>query len=167
MTMGDQWSYKPNDNYKPTFKLIHLLVDIVGKGGNFLLNVGPQPNGELPAEALTRMKEIGQWLEVNGEAIYGTRPVAPYKQGQVVFTKKGANVYAIYLPGRGGEGLHPKVSWPGLKPKPGSKVYLLGFKKPLPWSIDEKGQTTVEIPGSVQDSPPCEHAFVFKFNPEL
>ena len=63
------------------------LGDIVGKGGNFLLNVGPQPNGELPAVAVARMREIGAWMEVNGEAIYGTRPVAPYKEGQVVFTR--------------------------------------------------------------------------------
>ena len=52
-------------------------MDIVGKGGNFLLNVGPQPDGELPAAAGQRLKEIGAWMKVNGEAIYGTRPIAP------------------------------------------------------------------------------------------
>ena len=72
-------------------------MDIVGKGGNFLLNVGPQPDGQLPAAALSRLEEIGDWMKVNGEAIYGTRPIAPYKDGQVVFTSKGQTVYAIYL----------------------------------------------------------------------
>src|SRR6185369_6959450 len=61
MTMGDQWSFKPEDKYKSTHRLIHLLVDIVGKGGNFLLNVGPQPDGQLPVTALSRLKEIGAW----------------------------------------------------------------------------------------------------------
>ena len=56
---GDQWSYKPDDHYKSPRKLVHLLVDVVAKGGNFLLNVGPQPDGRLPAPALERMKEIG------------------------------------------------------------------------------------------------------------
>ncbi|MCL5099485.1 MAG: alpha-L-fucosidase, partial [Candidatus Omnitrophica bacterium] len=88
MTMGNQWSYKPNDNYKSTHRLIQLLVDIVGKGGNFLLNIGPQPDGELPAAAVERLREIGAWMKVNGEAIYGTRAIAPFKDGQVVFTTK-------------------------------------------------------------------------------
>ncbi|MHC1767114.1 MAG: alpha-L-fucosidase [Verrucomicrobiia bacterium] len=89
MTMGNQWSFKPDDQYKSTHRLIHLLVDVVGKGGNFLLNVGPQPDGRLPGAAVQRMREIGDWLDVNGEAIYGTRPIAPYKDGNVIFTRKG------------------------------------------------------------------------------
>jgi alpha-L-fucosidase len=68
---------------------------MVGKGGNFMLNVGRQPDGQLPPEAEQRMKEIGEWMRVNGEAIYGTRPVPPYKDGQTVFTRKGNRVYAI------------------------------------------------------------------------
>lgn len=162
MTMGDQWSYKPGDKYKSTHRLIHLLVDVVGKGGNFLLNVGPQPNGELPPLAVQRMAEIGQWLRLNGEAIYGTRPMAPYKDGQVVFTKKGRSLYAIYLTNKEGEGLPAKVSWKGAVPFAKSRVLLLGAKKPLTWSADENGVTTVEIPPEVQQTPPCQHAFVFK-----
>ena len=162
MTMGDQWSFKPNDKYKSTHRLIHLLVDIVGKGGNFLLNVGPQPDGELPAPALQRMAEIGQWLRMNGEAIYGTRPIAPYKEGQVVFTKKGRFLYAIYLTNKEGDPLPAWISWKGAVPLAKTKVLMLGAKKPLTWSVDDKGVTTVEIPPELQQSPPCQHAFVFK-----
>ena len=102
MTMGDSWSYVPGDHYKSTTQLIHLLADVVSKGGNLLLNVGPDADGNLPAEAVTRMKEIGAWLRVNGEAIYGTQPLSPYgggKSGRVCYTqsKDGKHKYAIVL----------------------------------------------------------------------
>ena len=163
MTMGDQWSFKPHDRYKSTDHLLHLLVDIVGKGGNFLLNVGPQPNGELPAAAVERMQEIGAWLNVNGDAIYGTRPIAPYKDGQVVFTRKGGTAYAIYLPAKQGEGLPPQISFSGLAPAPQSQVHLLGNPELISWHTDANGRTSLAIPPSVVQSPPCQHAFAFKF----
>ena len=99
MTMGDSWSYVPNDNYKSTKVLIHMLVDIVAKGGNLLLNVGPDADGNLPTEAMQRMEEIGQWLDKNGYAIYGTRPLYPYCEGNVRYTqsKDGKHQYAITL----------------------------------------------------------------------
>jgi alpha-L-fucosidase len=161
MTMGDQWSYKPGDKYKSTRQLIHLLVDIVAKGGNFLLNVGPQPDGELPPAAIERMREIGAWMKVNGEAIYGTRPMEPYKQGQVAFTRKGRRVYAIYLPAEGQESLPAQVTITGVQPRPGSAIRMLGVKSPLRWSQDAGG-IHVEIPASVQQAPPGRHAFAFR-----
>lgn len=163
MTMGDQWSFKPHDNYKSTHRLVCLLVDIVGKGGNFLLNVGPQPDGELPAVAQQRMREIGAWLRVNGEAIYGTRPVAPYKDGQVVFTRKGRNIYAIYLTKNEGEGLPEQVVFSSLAPKPGCAVHLLGARQALRWSTDARGQTTITIPAELRNKPPCRDAFAVRF----
>ena len=163
LTMGDQWSFKPGDKYKSTHRLIHLLVDIVGKGGNFLLNVGPQPDGQLPEVALSRMKEIGAWMKVNGEAIYGTRAVAPYKNGQVVFTRKGHYVYAIYLTQNEGDPFPDQINFAGLKPKPGTPIHLLGLKKPLSWRTEPSGGTTIDLPSSVQKSPPCLHAIAVKF----
>lgn len=162
MTMGDQWSYKPNDKYKPTHQLIHLLVDIVGKGGNFLLNVGPQPDGELPPVAIERMREIGGWLKVNGEAIYGTRPVAPYKEGQIVFTRKGPAIYAIYLAKEGENSLPSEISFSGPSPWPGSDVRLLGGGK-LKWHMNANGGTVIEIPERHALKPPSEHAFAFRY----
>lgn len=99
MTMGDSWSYVPNDNYKSTNELIHMLCDVVAKGGNLLLNVGPDENGEIPEPALQRMKEIGDWLKANGHAIYGTRPMKPYVDGRVRYTqtKDGSHRYIIYF----------------------------------------------------------------------
>ncbi len=99
MTMGDSWSYVPNDNYKSTRELIHMLVDVVAKGGNLLLNVGPDADGNLPTEALKRMEEIGRWLDTYGYAIYGTRPLYPYCDGNRRYTqsKDGSHRYEITL----------------------------------------------------------------------
>src|SRR6185369_13442972 len=164
MCMGTQWSYRPNDKYKSTHQLIHLLVDIVGKGGKLLLNVGPQPDGQLPAGALERMRDIGAWMRVNGDAIYGTRPIAPYKEGDVVFTQKGKDAYAIYLADEG-EGLPYRVLFSGLKPKTSSKIYLLGVKEPMKWETWPNGSTVIEIPKSV--AAPCKNAFAFRFEPVI
>ena len=165
MTMGDQWSFKPDDKYKSTHKLIHLLVDIVGKGGNLLLNVGPQPDGQLPAAALERMQQIGAWLKVNGEAIYGTRPIPPYKENSVVFTQGKEAAYAIFLSASEDAGLPAEIELSGLKPKPGSTVQLLGFKTALKWSVSPDGKAVVQT-GSVSRDFRGRHAFVLKFTPD-
>ena len=73
MTMNTHWGYNAYDtNWKSSEELIHKLIEICSKGGNFLLNVGPTAEGEFPEPCVERLKEIGAWLKVNGEAIYGT-----------------------------------------------------------------------------------------------
>ena len=73
MTINDTWGFKKNDhNWKSTETLLRNLIDIVSKGGNYLLNVGPTAEGEIPAECVERLEEIGRWMSVNGEAIHGT-----------------------------------------------------------------------------------------------
>lgn len=103
MSMGDSWSYVEKDNYKSTRQLIHTLIDIVAKGGNYLLNVGPDADGQLPLAAQQRLCEIGAWLLENGDAIYGTRPLYPYAEGNVRYTqsKDGKHKYAITLQASG------------------------------------------------------------------
>jgi alpha-L-fucosidase len=72
MTMNDHWGYNAADlNYKSSAQIIRTLVDVVSKGGNFLLNVGPTAEGEFPPESVTRLKEIGAWMRVHGKAIHG------------------------------------------------------------------------------------------------
>ncbi len=161
ITMGKQWSYKPDDRYKSVRELVHLLVDVVAKGGNLLLNVGPQPDGQLPPPALERMEAIGAWMKVNGEAIYGTRPVAPYKEGRVCLTKKGGAVYAICLAGEGEEAPPAKVALTCVRPKAGSTVRLLGLDAPVPWKAEGKG-VLLEVPEAAIRTPPCQDAFVFR-----
>jgi alpha-L-fucosidase len=73
MTMNASWGYKASDNnWKSTAQLIRNLVDIASKGGNYLLNVGPTAEGRIPAPSVERLREIGQWMKVNGESIHGT-----------------------------------------------------------------------------------------------
>ena len=101
ITMGNAWGWVPNDNYKSTKELIQLLVKIVAKGGNLLLGVGPDGNGEFNPKVYQRLVEMGTWLNANGEAIYGTQPVEPFQDGNVAYTSKDENTfYAIYLTGK-------------------------------------------------------------------
>ena len=97
-TMNKTWGYNIEDqNYKPTKTLIQLLVRAAGKNANLLMNIGPQPNGELPAIAVQRMKEMGEWMATYGETIYGTRggDVAPHPWG--VSTRKGNRLFIHIL----------------------------------------------------------------------
>lgn len=97
ITMGSAFSFRYEDNYKTVRQLIHLLVEIVAKGGNLALNVAPQPDGRLSKTAIARIKGMGAWLNVHGEAIYGTRACEPYSVENVQFTQKGDTTYAFYL----------------------------------------------------------------------
>ena len=107
-TMNGMWGYKVADqNYKSLDDLIRLLVKTSGMGANLLLNIGPQPSGELPIVALERLKGMGEWLRVNGEAIYGTKAGDIKPQSWGVTTRKGdvlyvhildQNLTSLYLP---------------------------------------------------------------------
>ena len=73
MTMNGSWGWRDDNKWKTTETLIRNLIDIASKGGNYLLNVGPKPDGTFPEESISRLKEIGDWMEINSEAIYGTQ----------------------------------------------------------------------------------------------
>ena len=97
-TMNGMWGYKITDqDYKSTKTLIHYLVKAAGKNANLLMNIGPQPDGELPAVALERLSEVGEWMKTYGETIYGTRNgiVAPHHWG--VTTQKGNRLFVHIL----------------------------------------------------------------------
>lgn len=97
-TMNGMWGYKITDqNYKSTSTLIQYLVKAAGKDANLLMNVGPQPDGELPEVAVQRLKEMGDWMQQYGETIYGTRGglIAPQEWG--VTTQKGNKLYVHIL----------------------------------------------------------------------
>jgi alpha-L-fucosidase len=87
----DSWCYLKHPNYKPAGRIIHQLIDVVSKNGNLLLDVGPRPDGTIPAEIESRLRQIGSWLKINGEAIYETRPAERFGEGPTR-VKKGSYV---------------------------------------------------------------------------
>jgi len=93
---GGYWYKGPNAKYKSSKKLIQILCEVVSKGGNYLLNVGPRPDGTIPPQEVERLKDMGKWLKANGEAIYGAS-ASPFRYpadwGYV--TRKGQRLYLI------------------------------------------------------------------------
>ena len=152
MTMGNSWSYVPNDHYKSTTQLIQLLVKIVSRGGNFLLNVGPSPDGDWADTAYLRLKEMGAWLKINGEGIYNSRTIAPWSSGNVYLTqtKDSSAVYAFLL----GEGENREITIPAeisiekFTARPKSHVTILGRKGDLKWRQEGKKMIISIPPGT-------------------
>ncbi len=95
MTMNRTWGYKPDDTkWKSSEQLIQNLIDIVSKGGNFLLNIGPDGYGRFPAQSIRRLKAMGEWTKANGESIYGAS-ASPFDRPEWGrYTKKGNVIYA-------------------------------------------------------------------------
>lgn len=125
MTIGDYWQYSIKDkNFKTTEELIHILVDVVSRGGNLLLNVGPNPDGEIPDHFVERLHGIGKWMAVNGESIYGTTgsPFVALPAGKC--TTKGNRLYVHLFS-------HPgaPIQLPGLQNTIKKAVFLDGGQK--------------------------------------
>lgn len=143
VTMGKYWSYHYNETYKSSDDLIRLLVDVVAKGGNLALNITPQPDGRLPRPAVERMRKMGEWLKVNGNAIYSTRPLPPYRKGDWAYTRNRVTGehFAIRLL-KDGEALKGKQFIPDIK---ASKVVQLATGKEFELTKAEGG-VTFELP---------------------
>lgn len=156
--MGHSFGYNRNEsaeNYRSTTALLHLLIDNVSRGGNLLLDIGPTADGRIPAVMEQRLLEMGEWLAVNGEAIYGTHALdgAPAME-QVRFTQKDNAVYAICL------------NWPGKSldlplSEPVKQVSMLGYDKPVAF-VQSGANVMIEPPALGPDEAPCRHAYVFK-----
>jgi alpha-L-fucosidase len=129
MTMNDTWGFKVNDNHwKSSQMLIRNLIEIASKGGNYLLNVGPKSNGEIPEQSIERMKDIGAWMKVNSEAIYGTT-ASPFKKlawGRVTTKEMADGNTILYLHVFDWPANHELIV-PGLQNKPVS-ASILGAK---------------------------------------
>jgi alpha-L-fucosidase len=161
---GGGWSWVPDAEFMTPRKAIHMLVDIAAKGGNLLLNIAPGPDGKWPEGAYTLLEAVGTWLDVNGEAIYGTRAHPPYKSGRTGFTRKKDTdtVYAVYMAGENEMEPPEEVEIEGLFPVPGGAVTLLGAAGTLTWEKTGLG-FRIRIPEAVRKSPPCLEAWAFKF----
>ena len=178
IAIGGRWSYIHGIEYKSTRWIIHYLLDNVSKNGYLLLNVGPKANGEIPEPAKERLLEIGEWLKINGEAIYGTSPWVTYGEGptkmklsggfaekeevfytaeDVRFTVKNNALYAVLLGWPGGGKRITIKSLSRLYKSEVNSVTMLGIDKELEWSLTKEG-LKVRMP----NEKPCEHAYVIK-----
>jgi alpha-L-fucosidase len=162
-SFGFNWQDTEKNVISPK-ELVDMFVNIVAAGGNLLLIISPDGKGALPDIQVSRLKEIGKWLKVNGDGIYYTRPYSVIAENNLRFTRSKDNktVYAISL------------EWPGkqlelksVKPADNSKIRLLGYKKPLEWSHKD-GVTTVILPEKLQQETnrPCNYAYTFEFKTE-
>lgn len=162
MTMGESWSYIPNENYKSPRRLVHTLCDIASKGGNLLLNIAPGPDGTWHPEAYERLQAIGTWMATNSTAIYGTRSPdsGVFRQENIAYTQKADTLYAIYLADETETQLPEQIILTNIHPATGSAVYLLGHPKAIPWRC-VGNDTHLQIPPNLRRNPPCDHAWVF------
>jgi alpha-L-fucosidase len=163
ITMGNSWSYVPGDQYKSANQIIALLVKIVSRGGNLLMNIGPGPDGDWDPVAYDRLAQIGSWIKINGEGIYNSVTVAPYSDGNIYYTqsKNSNSIYAFVLSDQDkvilpeSLTLHIKST---LKVK---KVSLLGITKNIHWKT-AGADIVVTIPEQLRTHNTLVQAAVFK-----
>ena len=155
MTIGRSWPFQYSDTYKSARTLVRILIQVVSRGGNLALNVGPQPDGRLPKEALQELSKLGSWLKVNGDAIYGTRAMDVPQIGNVMYTKKGETVYAI-IPLTEGESLEARVLIP--VDRQITKVTCLGYDEMCAFQQVENG-VLVELPKEAIGTSPYAISF--------
>ena len=177
----DAWCYNINPNLKSTNRLLDFLVDVVSKNGAVLLNVTPTPTGVIPRAVEQRLREMGAWLKINGEAIYDTRPWVIYGEGpqevieghlaehktkdavaeDIRFTMNGKQLYATTLGwAESGKWIIKSLA-KGEKylKEPIEKVSMLGTKEKIRWE-----QTAEGLVVYTPNKKPCNHAFVLKIN---
>jgi len=170
------WGYVTNHDYKTVDSLVDDLVDIVSKNGALLLNIGPKADGTIPDAEERMLREIGAWLDVNGEAIYGTRPWTVFGEGpteviegpfaddkrtaftpaDIRFTKKGDTLYAVVLAWPESGVVRVRTLAAGSARLPGeiAAVELLGGAGPVAWTRDAEG-LQIQVPDPPAVRPPA------------
>lgn len=183
-TSPGQWFYRPGAKFKTPNELVDILVDIVAKNGSMLLNVPPNPDGSIPEEMAFLLKEMGVWLKVNGEAIYGTRPWTvfgegptrlpegghkiekikiEYKNTDIRYTKKSdKEFFAIVMDKSEGETILKTLSTDiGVLNSKIVSIELVGSNEKIEWVRDSRG-VVIKAPKSV----PSKYAHSYKITLE-
>ena len=170
------WGYKKGEDYMTEDAVVDKLVDIVSKNGNMLLNVPIRADGTLDKETTDILIKVGEWLEINGEAIYGTRPwymfgigphneiphkviQSPYNYKDIRFTTKGGELFAIVLgwPGAGEVVEIPDITLMNTRVNPVGSVSLLGYGDKIAWEQHPDG-LRITMP----DEKPGDNAYAFR-----
>ncbi|MFD5122363.1 alpha-L-fucosidase [Streptomyces sp. NPDC058385] len=159
----DPYSYgynaeTPDGRYMSTEEVVHSLVDIVSKNGNFLLDIGPRADGTIPEIMQTRLRETGHWLKTNGEAVYDTTYWSRMAQlgEDLRFTVRPNKAFYIHSLAEPGATLTVEAAVPV---RPGDKVTMLGYDRPLNWRTSG-GSFVVDVPAAARAA--GEHVWVFK-----
>lgn len=151
MTMNNSWGYRISDNHwKSAETLIRNLVKIVARGGNYLLNIGPKPDGSFPEESIQRLKEIGQWMDINSEAIYSTQasPLEALPWGECTYKEwKSRSILYLFVFDWPKDG---KLIIPGLKNKIASATMLATGEKLK--TISEADKLNILVPAATPDN---------------
>lgn len=158
---GGGWAWVPDPHFMPGREAVQLLVDIVVKGGNLLLNIGPAPDGTWPEGAYSLLADIGRWMKVNGEAVYGTRAMAPYRDGKVCINRKGDNTWYLFYMADDGESMPDSITMNGLTLPEKSVVTVTGTKTRCSWQ-NGTDSFTVNIPSKIRNNPPSDYVWVMK-----
>ena len=192
--MGSPYGYNINEDiedYNSSQQLIYMLIDIVSRGGNFLLDIGPTADGRIPVIMQERLADIGKWLDVNGEAIYGTRcgtNTCQWSKGKIADAARGTfrikyDIMKLTVSPDAGMAvkevfftrkknnlycicpLYPKkeLNIKGVNLKTNGKVTMLGHKEDLKWRNKGK-DLEIEVPILTASELPCQYAWTFKLS---
>jgi len=191
--MGFSYGYNRNEplsNYRTGQELVWMFVDTVSRGGNLLLNIGPRADGKIPEVMQQRLKEMGDWLAVNGEAIYGTRawtrtaqwtdgtkPEQGFGEFRVKYDilelagqqpRDGKAVKQVFFTKKADALYAITPGWPGatltlkdVRSAQATVVTLLGVATPLKWK-QQGANLVIETPKLTVDQLPCKYAYAFK-----
>ncbi|GAB3016365.1 alpha-L-fucosidase [Niabella terrae] len=156
--IGESFGYNRNENleqYLSSRELIGTLIDVVSRGGNLLLNIGPTADGRIPVIMQQRLKDVGDWLKINGEAIYGTKPwiEGPKTSGKgIYYTRKGDDLYVIVTRWQ------PQIPVPV---KTAGPISMLGYSGKVN-RIQKGGGIVIETPPLNPGNNPSPYAWVYK-----
>jgi alpha-L-fucosidase len=163
ITMGNSWSYVPGDKYKSANEIVTLLIKIVSRGGNLLMNIGPGPDGDWDPVAYSRLEQIGSWIKVNGEGIYNSTAVAPYSEGNTYYTKADNSnaIYAFVTSDKDEVVLPASITLHLQDINKVNSVTLLGSGTKLKWTANQS-TIKISIPTALQTKNGLSQAAVFK-----